>query len=287
MVNDEILEAIFHGLKSRDPMQLTSACYMVVDNAGRMDPQHVSAVADALVSLFYLDPTDHPELSPVIDAAVKALVALGPGAIDTLVADLSDADLKANILIGRTLSRMGRPAVLALIDRFRHSLDPYQRTFALFAMSKMDDPALIEVFPEVVKALDDDHAELRDTAARAIGKMIDCFGARCFSKEDASLAFKKLTEKLSDPHPGTRSKAVRSIGKLAKAGYLNVDEKESAVTAMSAILGINGRHEWDRAFNVRREAEEAYSHLTGKSLKESQSGQCGAPPPAGSEACDQ
>jgi hypothetical protein len=272
MVDEEVLQAIFHGLRSRDPIDLTMACYKAIDHASRFSPDQTKRVADGLLSLFYLDPTDHPELVSVIDAAVDALVALGPGAIDVLIGDLTDADLKANILIGRTLSRMGHPAVAALIERFRRSHDPYQRTFALFAMAKIEDASLIDVFPEVVDALDDDHAEMRDTAARAIGKLLDSFGGQVFPKESTGKAYRKLMTKLSDPHPGTRSKAVRSIGKLAKAGCLDKEETQQALAAMSAILGTDGHHEWDRAFNVRREAEEAWCHLMGKEL--GPDGQC-------------
>ena len=276
MVDEEVLQTIFHGLRSRDPIDLTSACYKAIDHASRFSAEQTRMVADGLLSLFYLDPTDHPELTSVIDAAVDALVGLGPAAIDVLIEDLTDADLKANILIGRALSRMGHPAVAALIDRFRKSHDPYQRTFALFAMAKMEDASLIDVFPEVVNALDDVHAELRDTAARAIGKMVDSFGGQVFSKEFTSKAFRKLMDKLSDPHPGTRSKAARSIGKLARAGYLDTEETEQAIASMSAILGTDGRHEWDRAFNVRREAEEAWCYLDadGRELGSDSDGGC-------------
>jgi len=271
MVGDEILQAIFHGLKSREPMEMTTACYQVIDYSHKFSPGQVHQVADAMVSLFYLDPADHPELNTVIDSAVDALVALGSEAVDVLIEDLTDADLKANLLIGRTLAQMGPAASSALIEKFKNSHDPFQRTFALFAMSKMDDPALVKAFPDIIAALDDDHAELRDTAARAIGKIVETFGCTDMTTDDLELAFNKLMLKVSDPHPGTRSKAVRSIGKLAKANCLSEPAKKTAQSAIEAILGIDGQHDWDRAFNVRREAEEAYFHLTGKSMEASES----------------
>ena len=73
--------------------------------------------------------------------------------------------------------------------------------------------------------------------------------------------------KLSDPHGGTRSKVVQSIGKMARIGYLNNAQKKQATEALEAILGIDGRHEWDSAFNVRREAEIAYQCVTGKIIE--------------------
>jgi HEAT repeat protein len=264
MVDIDIMETIYHGLKSHQPMELITACYSVIDHSHRFTPEQTREAADALVSIFYLDPADHPELNTVIDSAVDALVALGPDAVDVLIEDLTDTDLKANLLIGRTLAKMGKAASSALIEKFKHSHDPFQRTFALFAMSKTDDPALLEVFPEIIAALDDHHAEVRDTAARSIGKIVETFGCNEMTPADISLAFKKLMLKVSDSHPGTRSKAVRSIGKMVKAACLSQSEIDSARSAMESILGLDGKHDWDRAFNVRREAEEAYFNITGK-----------------------
>jgi HEAT repeat protein len=267
MVDNETIQTIFHGLKSRQPVELTTACYSVIDYSHNFTPDQVHEVTSALISLFYLDPTDKPEMRTVIDSAVDAIVSLGPDAIDVLIEDLTDADLKANLLISRALAHMGKPASSALIDKFKHSHDPIQRTFALFAMSKMDDPALIEVFPEIIATLDDNHAELRDTAARSIGKIVETFGCSEMSPADIQLAFNKLMLKVADTHPGTRSKAIRSIGKMAKTQCLSDQQKSSAISSMEAILGLDGQHNWDRAFNVRREAEEAYYNLTGKSME--------------------
>jgi HEAT repeat protein len=267
MVDDKVLQMIFHGLKSREPMELTTSCYAVIDHSQEFNASQVREVADALVSLFYLDPADRPEMNVVIDSAVDALVALGPGAVDVLIEDLTDTDLKANLLVGRTLAQMGKVASAALIDKFRKSRDPSERTIALFAMSKMDDPALIKVFPDIVAALDDPFAELRDTAARSVGKLVETFGCNGLSEENIALAFDKLMLKLTDPHPGTRSKAVRSVGKMAKLRCLSESEMTRARTGMESILGIDGQRDWDRAFNVRREAEEAYFNLTGKTME--------------------
>lgn len=273
MIESEIFKVILHNLRSRDTEKLLLACKQVVAHRKTFNSQQIREMANSLMSLFYLDTADHPEFQAIIDAAVDAQVALGPDAIDVLIEDLTDADIKANFIIGRTLSKMGTPALVKLIDTFKKSNDPNQKTFALFAIAKMDDPALIDFFPEVVAALDDDDAEVRDTAARAIGKIVDVFSDKTLPQEAIDHAFEKLVEKLSDPHPGTRSKAVRSIGKLAKAHYLDKEQVSRAVVAISAILGIDGKHEWDRAFVVRREAEEAYLHLTGKVIEVNGPGQ--------------
>jgi hypothetical protein len=69
---------------------------------------------------------------------------------------------------------------------------------------------------------------------------------------------------LSDSHGATRAKAVRSIGRLAKKGHLTDGQKNKVLPILRRILGIDGKHEWDSAFIVRREAEGAFYILTGE-----------------------
>jgi hypothetical protein len=268
MVDSDALRAIFADLKSDDRGRLLKACDFVRKHAHEFDRKRVEDLAEAFSSLFYLDTDERPELAPAVEASVHAVSALGTGAIDVLIAELTDTDLKANMLIAKALGKMGHPAAVALIDRFRNNKDPYHRSVALFALSRMDDPALIEIFSEVVSAMDHENGELRDTAALAIGRMAECLGGLCLAPDAINRAFEALMKKLADPSAGARSKAVRSIGKLAQVGYLNEEQKSRAAGAMGSMLGIDGKHEWDRGFIVRKEAEEAYRHLTGASPDE-------------------
>jgi hypothetical protein len=54
---------------------------------------------------------------------------------------------------------------------------------------------------------------------------------------------------------------VRSLGKLARFSYLTPAQEQRVRLAVLRILGRDEAHEWDRAFIVRREAEEALRHL--------------------------
>jgi HEAT repeat protein len=278
MIEENILQDIFHGLRSGDANTLKTSVRKAKSLAHKLGDSQIRDIADGLTSLFYLDTIAQPGYKAVVEDAISALVALGPKVVPVLIEDLADSDLNANVFISHTLARLGKPAAAELIEEFRHARNPYRRTAALYALSLMDDPALIEVFPDVVSALDSDNPELRDTAARAIGNMISCLGGACLSPKAMEIAFTKLLAKVSDPHGGTRSKAIQSIGKMAKAGYLGDARKKQALDVVQSILGIDGRHEWDSAFNVRREAEIAYQWLTGKQIEiTGPCGQCREP----------
>jgi hypothetical protein len=69
--------------------------------------------------------------------------------------------------------------------------------------------------------------------------------------------FELLVAKLADPYAGVRAKAARSIGKLLRRSYLDDRQKARARAALAALAGQDEKQEWDRAFIVRREAENA------------------------------
>jgi hypothetical protein len=237
MLDPNILESIYNGLRSRNPDAMLRACREVSDHIDSMEPNEERVIADALTGSLYIDIADHPEFADAVNCAVD------------------------------TLAKMGEPAVAVLKEMFRTAKDPYRRSLALFALSKIDTPVLLEIFPDVIAALDHENGELRDMAAQAIGRMIDCIGSACLEPDIVNLAFDKLMLRVSDPNPGARAKVVRSIGRLARAGYLDDVQKKRALDAVRGILGIDGMYEWDRAFVVRQEAEETYYYLTGKNAE--------------------
>jgi HEAT repeat protein len=267
MLDPNILESIYNGLRSRNPDAMLRACREVSDHIDSMEPNEERVIADALTGSLYIDIADHPEFADAVDCAVDTLAKMGPDTVNVLIEGLTDTDLQVNFMIGRVLAKMGEPAVAVLKEMFRTAKDPYRRSLALFALSKIDTPVLLEIFPDVIAALDHENGELRDMAAQAIGRMIDCIGSACLEPDIVNLAFDKLMLRVSDPNPGARAKVVRSIGRLARAGYLDDVQKKRALDAVRGILGIDGMYEWDRAFVVRQEAEETYYYLTGKNAE--------------------
>ena len=70
-----------------------------------------------------------------------------------------------------------------------------------------------------------------------------------------------LQTNLSDYSPGVRAKAVRSLGKLAKHGHLTARERWELAVRLRRILGQDENFEWDRAYVVRKEAQEALGYV--------------------------
>ena len=156
---------------------------------------------------------------------------------------------------------IGRPA-LATLRRFVATEDDhYSRSFALFAVGKIRDPQVRDALPEVIGSLMHPDKEVRDSAARALGKIAEHVGPELVAEPRRAEMFEALFRTLSDVHSAVRAKSIRSLGKMARAGYLTPDEVDRTLTAVLRILGRDEAYEWDRAYLVRREAEEALSHL--------------------------
>jgi hypothetical protein len=71
----------------------------------------------------------------------------------------------------------------------------------------------------------------------------------------------RLEANLADRNVGVRAKAIRSLGKLARQGHLRPEEREVVGKACHSLIGDDEAFDWDRAFVVRREAEEALRYL--------------------------
>jgi len=264
MLDNEKLISIYNGLRSRDKKEVLDTCNIIPGHVSSMSPEEVRSVTDALMSYFFLDDDNAGDFREIAECASDSITAMGPDTVEVLIEGLTDADLQANLLIAETLGKIGAPAIAVLKMKFQGDPDPFVRSMALLALSKINDPALLDVFPEVLSAMDHENGELRSMAVQAIGRIIGCIGGLCLAPDLARETFDKLVKKVADPHAGTRARAISAIGRLGENGYLDDDQVKQATGLVEGILGIDDKHNWDRAFVVRREAEETYKVLTGE-----------------------
>ncbi len=82
------------------------------------------------------------------------------------------------------------------------------------------------------------------------------------SKQQINRIFDMLFLCLSDPHSAIRAKTIRTLGKMEKCGILNDDQCTSLTAACHRIVGFDEKARWDRAFIVRKEAQETLDRLS-------------------------
>jgi len=259
-MNLDNLAAALRLLQSDRPDAIGEGLEALRTCMGGLPEADFRGAVEELCSLFYVDTADRPDLQPLLDRAVEVLAAQGPRVVAQLLELMKGSDIKSHLHLARTLAAIGHAALPAL-RRVIATEDPYSRSFALFAVGKVHDPAVREALPEVIGSLMHPDKEVRDSAARALGKIAEAVPADQLAEDRRTEIFEVLFRTLSDVQPAVRAKAVRSLGKLVRFGYLAVAQEQRVRLAVLRILGRDEAYEWDRAFIVRREAEEALRHL--------------------------
>jgi HEAT repeat protein len=208
-----------------------------------------------LASLFYIDLLDRPDLVPAVNEAITLVADFEARVIPILVESLGAGDLKAQLAIGHAMGRVGESAIDPLVEAFISAKEPEQRIFVLYALGKIDSPHIIRALDIALEAARAEHAELRDTATRVLGKFVESIPPRNLSEEGKKAILERIHENLTDSKAGIRAKAVRSYGKLARNRHLNKVEMDALTNLCRNILGAN-EFDWDRAYIVRKEAKE-------------------------------
>jgi hypothetical protein len=259
-VTVDSLSAALRSLQGDRPVAIGEGLEYLRASMGGLPEAQFRGAVEELCSLFYVDTADRPDLQPLLDRAVEVLAAQGPRVVAQLLELMKGSDIKSHLYLARTLAYVGQAALPAL-RRVIATEDPYSRSFALFAVGKVHDPAVREALPEVIGSLMHPDKEVRDSAARALGKIAEAVPATQLDEDRRAEMLEALFRTLSDVQPAVRAKAVRSLGKLVRAAYLSPAQEQRVRVAVLRILGRDEAQEWDRAFIVRREAEEALRHL--------------------------
>lgn len=244
-------------IESSEPDEIREGLALIRDRMAGAGPADTEKLVELVSSLFYIDPLDRPELVPVLDEAVELVGSAGASIMPLLLDILDAGDMKAQIASSHALARIGGGAVKPLIEEYAGSQDPTRRALIIYALGKIRAPEIVEAASLVVEAADSSNMELRDTATRALGKFAETIPPALMPDGLRHAFYGKLRVHVADPNPHVRAKAVRSLGKLARSGYLDSDEQAELLRVCKGILGEGESAEWDRAYIVRKEAQQA------------------------------
>ena len=84
------------------------------------------------------------------------------------------------------------------------------------------------------------------------------------TQDEKSQIFENLVQRLSDEGHGVRSKSIRSLGKMARFNLLDRDQTKRLRAIVDRTLGIDESYQWDRAYIVRKEAQQILDFLKSK-----------------------
>mgnify|MGYP001262106237 CR=1 FL=1 len=250
-------------LASTNPEELRQGLQFVKREISRIGSEEAKPLFEIVSTIFYIDPLDRPDLVPLLDEAISLVVGFGKWIIPVLIQQLEGSDLKAQMAVAHALGRIGADAIEALMVEYQSSPNPACRSFILYTFGKIKSPKIVQATDIALEAASSQDRELRDTAMRAIGKMVESIPPGHLPEGVRHGFIDVLKDNLADQSASIRAKAVRSLGKLAKYGHLTPEERTQFKSTLDVVLGKDERFEWDRAYVVRREAEEALNHVSG------------------------
>jgi len=261
----EKLKAFFSKLADPDEEIVLQGIKEIERYLPELTGKKFKEALSSLSSLFYIDTIERPDLQKVIERAFETFKKFKARTIPFLLSLTRESDFKFQLNLAAALGKIGKPAIKLVLSRLNRSTDPNEKSFLLYSVGKIKDPAVIQSIPALLKGLKDEDQEVRDSAARTLGKMFEVVPPSKVSFKNRNLIFESLLKRISDESSGVRSKAVRSLGKMVKLGFMDDEQQKRLSKVAQRLLGQDESYNWDIAYIVRREAQEIYDYISGRS----------------------
>ena len=250
-------------LSSENSEEIHQGLVLIREELPDIAEESALTLFEMVSALFYIDLLDHPEHAHVLDEAVSLVADFGEFVIPILLNNLDAGDMKAQLTIGHAFGRVGESALEPLLESFECEESEECRIFLVYALGKIRSPKVLEAFEQVLEAARSENLELRDTAIRALGNFVEVIPPADLPEGYKKEMLDVIQVNLSDSSAGLRSKAIRSYGKLARFGHLTKEEKQKCKKTCELLLGVDDKFDWDRAYIVRKEAQDALNCLEG------------------------
>jgi len=257
----ETYEKIKTLLNSSEPEEIHQGLMLIREELPKITDESAQSLFEMVSALFYIDLLDHPERAFVLDEAVSLVADFGEFVVPILLNNLDAGDMKAQLTIGHAFGRIGEAAVEPLLESYKCEESEECRIFLVYALGKIHSPRVLEAFEQVLGAARADTLELRDTAIRALGNFVEVISPEDLPEANKKEMLEVIQIALSDSSAGVRSKAIRSYGKLARFKHLTKEERKKLRETCELLLGVDDKFTWDRAYIVRKEAQEALDCL--------------------------
>jgi hypothetical protein len=256
------IQKALEKIAARDLDTIMAGLNQIRDGIYSYGEDELLMIIDTLGSLFFIDCFDRPDLQIAIETAINTLAEIGPDIIPNIMDTFDNSDIKANIAFAKVLGKIGVPAIPHLVEFYHQSDDPLKKSYALYALGKIKDKAVLASLFDVMQAVHSEHIEVRDSAIRALGKTMELLSPKDLSTIKRVEIFDMLFALRSDYHSAIRAKAIRTLGKMDKSGLLSEEQQEKLYSACRIIAGRDENYRWDRAYIVRKEAQEVLNQVT-------------------------
>ena len=207
----------------------------------------------------------HSNSSRMLKQAIRAekrIAKFGPDIIPFLLEEITDVDGESAAYLGKALCKIGKPGIDYLLQEWSRFSDNDPALINLLqTVSYYTVPEIQGAVPLLVAASGHANFQVQAMALHAMGRILERSNANLIDRRLVTNLFDVCFHALAHVKPLVRKNAARSLGKMLRKGILLPDEEKRVRDAFMSITGRDEKHNWDRAFIVRKEAELYLSHF--------------------------
>lgn len=222
------------------------------------------ALSEVFFHVHHTGSSSMPKLAVMTE---KFIAKFGVEMIPFLFKEILAADTETAVDFGKCLARngvVGLEFILSKLDDYRdhdHDLINLIQVLSLFKI-----PEAAKAIPVILTAAQHNNHQVTSMGLHAIGRLVQKLRPTAFSEELRLKTFDAVFRYLSNPQVLVRKNAARALGKMLRKGLLSEENEQKLYKTFLAIAGRDEHHNWDRAFIVRREAEDFLPYFCQSSL---------------------
>ncbi len=248
---------IIHHLDPRSVESMTGALDAVKE-INDLNQEEKSALTKALCEVFYhAHHTGSTTMPKVAVRTEKRIARFGPEMIPFIFDEMLDSDSESAVYFGKTLARNGLAGleyVLAKLEDYKtqdHDLINLIQTVSYFKV-----PEAVHAIPLLLSLAQHTNHQVTSMSLYTTGRLAQTLPHSVFNDELKLNMFNTAFRFLSNAQGLVRKNTAQTLGRMVRKGLLSVDQEKKVYNAFMAITGRDNQHKWDRAFIVRREAED-------------------------------
>lgn len=217
------------------------------------------ALTEVFFQAHHTGATRIPKLAVHVE---KRIASFGPSMIPYLFEEIIEADSESATYFGKTLARIGNPGLEFLLPQLsafkedEHALINLIQVFSYFKI-----PETVQAIGPILDVAKHSNHQVTSMALYTVGRLVQRLPLSCFTPPIKSSLFNSVAGFLSHREALVRKNAARALGKMLRKGLLTVEEEKKVYKAFMSITGKDDHHNWDRAFIVRREAEDFFPYF--------------------------
>lgn len=253
----ERVQQLIEGLDTHSPLSVARTLDRV-KNLDDLTTDEKISLTEAFFDIFaHAHHTNSTSMPKLAVRAGKRIAKFGPEMLPVLFSHLLTADSETANYYAKALARNGEPALKYLLPKLTEYRDRDHEIINLIqALAYFKIPEAATTIPFVLSVAQHVNHQVTSMAVYTSGRLVQQLPASSFSEELRQFMFNSCFRFLSHAQGLVRKNAARTLGKMLRKGLLNEANEHKLYKAFLSITGRDDHHNWDRAFIVRREAED-------------------------------